>query len=96
IAKDVDPGAIGIAVDHLRDEIARFARRDIEDAYTAFSRETTFSPNGASAGRRALRSQLLRYLVAADRKAGAKTAFRQFESAHNMTDRIGALAALLP
>ena len=96
IATDVDPGAIGVAADHLRDAIARFAVHDIEAAYADFSKETTFSPDGASAGRRALRSQLLRYLVAANPENGAKTAFRQFRTAHNMTDRIGALSALLP
>ena len=96
IATDVDPGAIGVAADYLRDAIARFAVHDIEAAYADFSKETTFSPDGASAGRRALRSQLLRYLIAANPENGAKTAFRQFRTAHNMTDRIGALSALLP
>jgi aminopeptidase N len=95
IATDVDPEAIGIAVDHLRADIGGAIATEAEAAYAALSKEVPFSPDGASAGRRSLRAQVLRYLVAADEETGAATAYRQFERADNMTDRIAALSALL-
>ena len=47
------------------------------------------------AGRRALRNLALRYLCAAGNEAGLQLAAQQFDGAANMTDRIGALAALV-
>lgn len=95
IGTDIDPEAIGQALDHLRSEIGRAVRGAAEKAYAALSAPRPFSPDGASAGRRALRATLLRYLVAADMIAGARLAFRQYETADNMTDRMAALNALL-
>jgi aminopeptidase N len=95
IGSDIDPDAIGEALDHLRADIGRAVAKEAQAAYDALSVETAFSPDGASAGRRSLQAQLLRYLIAADAKAGAASAFRQFERANNMTDRIAGIAALL-
>jgi aminopeptidase N len=96
IGVDIDPEAIGLAIDHLRAAIGRHVRPAAEAAYTALSVPSPFSPDGASAGRRALRAQVLRYLIAADATSGARLAFAQFEQADNMTDRVNALLALLP
>jgi aminopeptidase N len=53
-----------------------------------------FSPDAASAGRRALRNACLRYLTAADDEAAAGLAHAHYVSATNMTDMIAGLAAL--
>jgi aminopeptidase N len=53
-----------------------------------------FSPDAASAGRRALRNACLRYLTAADDEAAAGLADAHYRSADNMTDMIAGLAAL--
>jgi aminopeptidase N len=53
-----------------------------------------FSPDAASAGRRALRNACLRYLTAADDEAAAGLAEAHYRSADNMTDMIAGLAAL--
>ena len=95
IGKDIDPEAIGQAIDHLRADIGRAVRPVAEKVYANLSTPVSFSPDGASAGRRALRAQVLRYLIAADMAAGAKLAFAQFEAADNMTDRMTAVSALL-
>ena len=53
-----------------------------------------FSPDAASAGRRALRNACLRYLTAADDEAAAGLADAHYRTADNMTDMIAGLAAL--
>ena len=53
-----------------------------------------FSPDAASAGRRALRNACLRYLTAADDEAAAGLAEAHYRTATNMTDMIAGLAAL--
>ncbi|MCZ8375018.1 MAG: aminopeptidase N [Beijerinckiaceae bacterium] len=96
IATEIDPEAIGLAIDHLRRAMGRLVREPTSRAYDTLSQPVPFSPDGTSAGRRALRAQLLRYLVAADPEAGARIALGQYEQANNMTDRVAALTALLP
>ncbi|MCA0400567.1 MAG: aminopeptidase N [Proteobacteria bacterium] len=95
IGSDIDPDAIGLAIEALYSEIGGANQAAISTAYEHLSRPAAFSPDGASAGRRALRGQLLRYLIAADMESGAKIAHRQCESANNMTDRMNALGALV-
>ncbi|MCZ8182062.1 MAG: aminopeptidase N [Beijerinckiaceae bacterium] len=96
IATEIDPEAIGQAIDHLRRAMGRLVREPASRAYDTLSQPVPFSPDGTSAGRRALRAQLLRYLVAAEPEGGARIALRQYEQANNMTDRVAALTALLP
>jgi aminopeptidase N len=95
IAVDVDPEAIGRAIDALRAAIGARIESLARDLYANLSAERGFSPDGVSAGRRALKAGVLRYLVAADPKKGGATALGQYETANNMTDRMAALNALL-
>jgi aminopeptidase N len=53
-----------------------------------------YSPDAASAGRRALRNLALDLLAAGDPAAGVARAATQYRDADNMTDRIAALAVL--
>jgi aminopeptidase N len=56
--------------------------------------EPSYSPDAASAGRRALRNAALDLLTAADKSEGERLASEQLERATNMTDRLAALATL--
>ncbi|TIW86160.1 MAG: DUF3458 domain-containing protein, partial [Mesorhizobium sp.] len=60
--------------------------------YLSLADTEAFSPDAASAGRRALRNTLLDYLAL--QPGGAALAARHFQSATNMTDRAAALAVL--
>jgi aminopeptidase N len=63
-------------------------------AYEALSTDAPYSPDARSAGARALRNAALDLICAGDARTGADIAMRQFQSAHNMTEQFGALAAL--
>src|SRR6185312_3281931 len=54
-----------------------------------------YSPDARSAGRRALRNVLLRYLTAADDEAAAALTEAHYHAATNMTDAIAGLAGLI-
>ncbi len=56
IAADIDPEAIGQALDHLRRALGQMVREPAARAYETLSQPVPFSPDGASAGRRALRA----------------------------------------
>ncbi|WP_298960420.1 aminopeptidase N [uncultured Methylobacterium sp.] len=98
IGCDVDPDAIRAARESLRAEIgiALAPRLDALRAALAEPAGTPFSPDAASAGRRALRNAALDLLAAADPARGGALAAAQVEEASNMTDRIAALAVLVP
>ena len=53
-----------------------------------------YSPDAASSGKRGLANMALTYLCLAD-KAMASKAYQRFNDASNMTDRLGALVALV-
>jgi aminopeptidase N len=94
IAADVDPEAIGRAVVALWHSTGLAVAPAARPVYEGLSNPVPFSPDAASAGRRALRLRLLNYLIAADATEGARLAFQQFLAADNMTDRANALWAL--
>ncbi len=54
-----------------------------------------YQPDPASSGRRALRNLALAYLAAAESGDGPERALAQHRNARNMTERMGALGALL-
>src|SRR5665213_2118891 len=66
----------------------------IEKLYRKLGAGGTFSPNAKSAGRRALRNVLLRYLTCTDDQEAAELADAHYHSATNMTDSMAGLAAL--
>jgi aminopeptidase N len=53
-----------------------------------------YSPDAASAGRRALRNEALGLIAISHPEAGARLAEQQFAAADNLTDRLAALAAM--
>ncbi|UMY19766.1 aminopeptidase N [Methylobacterium organophilum] len=96
IGTDIDPDAIFAARRTLRRQIGRQLGARLETLREALDAPagTPFSPDAASAGRRALRNMALDLIATADPERGAALAARQFETAGNMTDRLAALASL--
>jgi aminopeptidase N len=90
----VDPDAIHESRDRLRTLIGQGLRQVLLDTYGgAAPGGADLSP--AAKGARRLRSVVLGYLAAGDGSEGAALAKAQFDAADNMTDRQGALAALV-
>jgi len=91
----VDPDAIHGARMALVRAIAAAHGARFAELYEATGDEGGhYSPDAASAGRRALRNACLRYLTAEDDEAAAGLADAHYRTATNMTDMIVGLAAL--
>lgn len=92
IGKNIDPDAIFAAREALAKSIAQANSQLFTTLYEALRIEGRFSPDAASAGRRALRNTLLDYLAMLP--DGAALAAGHFKAATNMTDRAASLAVL--
>ena len=92
IGKGIDPDVILACRDALATEIARSNEASFRVLNAALEFNGPFSPDAASAGRRALRNTLLDYLAILP--GGAKLAARHFAASTNMTDRAAALSVL--
>ncbi len=90
-----DPVAIFEAIALVRRAIADECRAPLERAYTDLKSGDAFSPDAASAGKRALRNAALSVLASQGRYETKLQAKAQFETATNMTDEISALMTLL-
>jgi aminopeptidase N len=90
----VDPVAIRGARETLRQALGRELEPAWRGAYAAAAANRyEYSP--AAKGARRLRTVALNYLIAAGAQDAPGLALRQFDEADNMTDREGALAALV-
>jgi aminopeptidase N len=94
IGKDVNPDAILRARRAIKREIGTALKEKLAARYEKLTSHRPFSPDAESAGRRSLRNTCLDLLAAGGDKAELQRAFRQFEDADNMTDRMAALAVL--
>ncbi len=94
LATDVDPDAIYAARKALKGSVGAALASGFKGAYEALATSGAFTPDAASAGRRALRNLALDYLAVKGDDAGIARASAQFETADNMTDRLAALAVL--
>jgi aminopeptidase N len=92
LGTNIDPDAIFAAREALARAIAEANKALFEQLFGALSGDNTFSPDAASAGRRALRNVLLDYFSAGS--GDPSLAARQFAAATNMTDRSAALTIL--
>ena len=89
----VDPQAIHAARDEMQAAIGRALEPVWRDLHARTARaEFALSPEAK--GARKLRNVALVYLVTSGADDGAQVALNQFERAHNMTERQGALATL--
>jgi aminopeptidase N len=94
IGRDVDPDAIFAARSALRASIGEALAGPLFDHYRRLSESGPYSPDAATAGRRALRNACLDLLAATGRQDAIALAARQYRSADNMTDRMAALSTL--
>ncbi|MET2827707.1 aminopeptidase N [Mesorhizobium shangrilense] len=92
IGKNIDPDAVFRSREALALAIATANKKLFSDLYDHLVDDDAFSPDAASAGRRALRNILLDYLSLLP--AGRELAADHFHSATNMTDRAAALTVL--
>ena len=95
IGTDVDPDAVHLARRALREFIGARLGLLLVKTYDRLAETGDYSPDAASAGRRALKNALLDLYAAGNRAEGADVASRQFHAANNMTDQIGALSVLV-
>ncbi|TAM87386.1 MAG: aminopeptidase N [Candidimonas sp.] len=92
----MDPMAVIRARDHLRRTLGASLAEQWLGAYTRNSDATGhYQIDAISAGRRALKNLALAFLVAGQCPDSVKMAHTQYYGAHNMTDRMGGLSALV-
>ncbi|MCI0465650.1 MAG: aminopeptidase N [Beijerinckiaceae bacterium] len=94
IGEDVDPDAINLAREALRQDMGRDLKDLLTAAYMRLADNGPYSPDAPSAGRRALRNCALDLFAAGDKINGARLARQQFETAQTMTDKFAALGVL--
>jgi len=94
IGKDIDPDAIHRARQALRSQIGERLDPALTAVYQRLAASGPFSPDSASAGRRALRNVALDLLTATGKPEAIARAMTQYEASDNMTDRMAALSAL--
>lgn len=93
IGSNIDPDAVLASRDALVKAIAEAHAGSFAALYDAMVNTGEFSPDAASAGRRALRNSLLDYLSVAE--ADPARAAAQYRTSDNMTDRAAALGVLV-
>lgn len=93
ISHNIDPDAVHAGRDALALRIAEANSGVFSKLYDDLRMSDAFTPDAASAGRRALRNTLLDFLSLLP--GGAVKALDHFQAATNMTDRAAALAVLV-
>ncbi|CAJ0776246.1 aminopeptidase N [Ralstonia chuxiongensis] len=90
-----DPAAIHTARRTLRRTLAEKLNAELLRAYQDNQTEGAYSPDAVSAGKRALKNIALGYLVETEAPEALALAEQQYARATNMTDRMGALSAMV-
>jgi aminopeptidase N len=94
IGQDIDPLAIHEARRALRGMVGGKLGDRLAALYERMAVPGPYSPDAASAGRRALRNAALDLLAATGAADALARAERQYDAADNMTDRMAALTTL--
>lgn len=94
IGKDVDPEAIFAAHRGLSGAIGKALLGTMPGLSAALATSGPYRPDAVSAGRRALRNELLGLAALSAPAKGADLCEAQFGAADNLTDRLAALAAM--
>jgi aminopeptidase N len=94
IGTDVDPDAIFMARRELRSDIGKLLGQRLLAVYDKLASDEPYSPDAASAGRRALRNACLDLYAAGAPADGSEIAMHQFQAGANMTDQMAALAVM--
>ncbi|MBL8438778.1 MAG: aminopeptidase N [Zoogloeaceae bacterium] len=90
-----DPAALRAALIQLTQALGTHLAKEWLACHEALTVSGPYRYHPTDAGRRALRNLALRYLCGAGIEEGVDRAVGQFQSARNMTDRFGALSALV-
>src|SRR5256885_1912743 len=94
IGENVDPNAIFVSRPWLRAALSSRLAPVLRETYRRLEDGSPFSPDAASAGRRALKNACLDLLAATAAASAIALAARQYHQASNMTDRMAALTTL--
>jgi aminopeptidase N len=94
IGANVDPDTVFVTRQALRVAIGRALGDALIAMHRRMSDNAPYSPDAASAGRRALKNACLDLIAADGGDPGIALAARQYAAADNMTDRMAALATL--
>ncbi len=94
IGRDVDPDAVHRARSMMRARLGAKLGRRLIALREQLTQDSPYSPDAASAGKRALRNAALDLVSAGDPDAGMELCGAQIEAATNMTDRLAALSIL--
>jgi len=94
IGSDVDPSAIHAAHRSLAATIGTPLVPVLLELREALGTGGHYQPDATSAGRRALRNEMLGLIAIADPARGTQLAESQFAESDNLTDRLAALAAM--
>jgi len=94
IGKDIDPDAIHEAREKFRKEIASELHDQLVSIYEVNRQDGPYSPDAASAGKRALRGVALGLMAVTGDAQEIKRVIAHYRGAGNMTDQISALAIL--
>jgi aminopeptidase N len=95
IGRDVDPDAIAVARNAFRASIGRRAGARLAAVADTMAKGGQFTPDAASAGRRALANACLDLAVAGGEAETIARVVRRYYDADNMTDRSAALGTLV-
>jgi aminopeptidase N len=90
----IDPEAVHQVRLAMRRFLAERLKTALRETYNACTVTGTYSPDAVSAGRRALRSVCLVYLMELDNTEVRRLCVKQLQQADNMTDALAALTAL--
>jgi aminopeptidase N len=92
---EIDPQAIHAARQFLRKSLASALRAELFDAYRANQTPGAYRPTAGDAAKRGLKNLALSYLSELDEPEAQALVQHQYDHANNMTDRLGALSALV-
>uniref|UniRef100_C6DY63 Aminopeptidase N n=1 Tax=Geobacter sp. (strain M21) TaxID=443144 RepID=C6DY63_GEOSM len=90
----IDPTAIHEARELVRAKVGERLREELVAARAACAPNSPYHPDDGLAGCRRLKNLCLSYLMAPGSREAVGMAMEQFKNADNMTDSLGALAAL--
>ena len=90
----VDPDALHASRNALRHALAFHFKDLLLETYGNQKIETSYSPDAASAGKRALRNLALSYLMELETSDVVALCYEQFGQSNNMTEQSAALTAL--
>lgn len=92
---EMDPVAVAHARAALKRALGQHHQAELLTTYHAQATPGPYSPAPAPAGKRALKNLALSTLIAAHHPEAIEIAFKQFNHATNMTDRMAAFSALV-